>query len=107
MCKTFPEFLSFLYFSDDKIVVDKQEKDTEKFRPETFNNLTVANDYFGELNPTLGMTRQHGRLGLQHVHVVQFSQLSDSSLQLLKRLRSLSHPNLLKPLYLAKTSSKM
>ena len=107
MCEIFPELLSFLYYSKDNIAVDQQEE-IEEFCPETCNNLLIANKSFENIMPNLGITRRHGRFGFHHVHVMQFSGLAGrNSVQLLKRLRSLSHPNFLKLFYVTESPSKM
>ncbi len=107
MCKIYSELLYFVYFDENPVLVAKQEE-FEELCPETIQNLLIANLAFGDVEPNnIGIKRRQGRFGLQHVHVVQFSQISDSSVLLLKRLRSLNHPNLLKTFYLVESTSKM
>lgn len=102
-----------MYFSTEAANQGQDKTaDDDDFYPETFGNLIIAHRHFGEVDmePNIGIARRNGRIGSQPVHVMQFSQISDSSSLLMKRLRrvrDLSHPNLLRCFYVSESSSKM
>lgn len=74
--------------------------------PETVNNLLITNKSFGgEVKTNLQtIKRYHGRFGMNHVHVVKLQIVADTTL--MKRIRQLTHPNLLEFFYLTENCSQ-
>ena len=108
LCKMFPNLLfSVLCISEntDSEIEDK----IDESRPETFNELLIANGRYGEVESVVEIKRRHGRLGLQHVHVIQFpKEDDDDTTTKAERLRYLSHENCLQCFYLIiENSSEM
>lgn len=104
----FPNLFPSVYNISENTGSDEIEQEIDESRPEIFNDLLVANGSFGEVESVTKIKRRHGRLGLQHVHVIQFQKdCDDTKMTKSKRLRYLSHPNCLQCLYLVENSSEM
>jgi hypothetical protein len=99
----FPNLLPSVYISENT-GSNEIEQEIDESRPEIFNDLLVANGSFGEVKSVMKFKRRHGRLGLQHVHVIQFQQDCHDTAPASERLRYLSHPNCLQCLYLVENS---
>lgn len=104
----FPNLLFSVYISE-KTGGSEIEEEIDESRPETFNDLLISNGRYGEVESVVEIKRRHGRLGLQHVHVIQFPKdcADDNITTKTERLRYLSHPNCLQCFYLVENLSEM
>lgn len=100
----FPDLFYAVYFSEDDEI--SMEESDDQDCPEKFGNLLVSNKRLGQVEPCLGIKRRHGRFGLKYVHVMQF-HLKPHEVTHLRRIRGLSHPNLLQFLYSITHNSSM
>lgn len=110
MCKKFPSLLCTVYDRLSNTEAGENNSDENivaSYVPEKIYNLLIANSTFGFLKSCPNIKRRHGRLGLLHVHVMQFPDVSPTSSFAMKRLRYLSHTNVLKCYYLTENASKM
>ena len=103
----FPNLLPSVYTYSESTGRNETEQEIDESRPEIFNDLLVANGSFGEVQSVTKIKRRHGRLGLQHVHIIQFQKDCDDAATKSDRLRYLSHPNCLQCFYLVENSSEM
>lgn len=100
--KKFPDLLLNTFLSTD---YEEQYNETTCC-PEAINNMLIANENFGEVKPILSsIKRRHGRFGVNHVHVVELQKLDDTA-ALMKRIRQLTHQNLLQFFYIAENCSQ-
>lgn len=104
LCKMFPNLLFSVYYENTGSEI---EDEIDESRPETFNELLIGNGRYGEVESVVEIKRRHGRLGLQHVHVIQFPKDADDTTTKAERLRYLSHENCLQCFYLVTSSSEM
>ncbi len=103
----FPNLFPSVYISENTRR-NEIEQEIDESQPEIFNNLLIPNGRFGKVESVTKIKRRHGRLGLQHVHVIQFQKdCDDTKMTKWERLRYLSHPNCLQCFYLVDNTSEM
>lgn len=100
-CQLFPDLLSTVYFQENPDAILEEIDDS---CPETFGNVLIAKDCFGEIKPYIGIKRRQGRFGTQPVHVMQFPYPTADTESLMISLSCLNHPNLLEYFYLDEIS---
>lgn len=93
LCDIFPDLLPHVLYINYHENFDEEKESSE---PDVLNYLLVANKRFNEVVPQFDMKRSHGRLGLQHVHVAQYTIACFNNSSILKSWHDLDHPNLLK-----------